>query len=90
MRITKHSGNKYVRSIVSCIDVASRIRVDVYNVLEAFEVHCPAVQHATKKLLCAGLRGKASRLKDLQEARDALSRAIELEAGRKPAKRKAA
>ena len=75
------SGNKYHLTIHS---VAGQgvVGVDVYCVLEAFGVTCPAVQHATKKLLCAGLRGKGSRLQDLEEARDALDRAIVLEENR--------
>lgn len=54
-------------------------RADVYAVLDAFAVTCPARQHAIKKLLCSGLRGKGSVLQDLQEARDAIDRAIQME-----------
>lgn len=53
--------------------------IDVYDVLEAFNVSCPAVQHAVKKLLDAGNRGYKGRKQDLQEARESLSRAIQLE-----------
>ena len=69
-----HSGNKYLRNIH---DVDGK--VDVYAVLEAFAVACPARQHAVKKLLCAGLRGKGDALQDLSEARDAVLRAIDME-----------
>lgn len=55
----------------------------MYNVLEAFGVTCPAIAHAVKKLLCAGLRGKAGAAQDIVEARDAISRAIELATQRK-------
>jgi hypothetical protein len=54
-------------------------RHDVYDVLDAFGVTCPATQHALKKLLCAGQRGHKDRLQDLQEAGTALARAVELE-----------
>lgn len=54
-------------------------RHDVYDVLAAFNVTCPAVAHAVKKLLCAGQRGHKDRLTDLQEAAVALTRAVELE-----------
>jgi len=47
-------------------------------VLVAFAVTCPARQHAVKKLLCSGLRGKGDELADLREAIDALHRAVEL------------
>lgn len=54
-------------------------KVDVYAVIEAFGVTCPATAHAVKKLLCAGLRGAKSRLVDLEESRVAIDRAIEME-----------
>ena len=68
------SGSKYLRQI-QLVDG----RVDVYAVLAAFEVTRPALQHAIKKLLCAGLRGKGDVLQDLKEARDAIDRAIQME-----------
>lgn len=74
--IVAKSKNKYMRSIRSVVD-GSRIVVDVYCVLVAFRVHCPARAHAAKKILCAGLRGKASAYQDLVEARVALDRAIQ-------------
>ena len=78
--MTEHSGSKYRRRIDG-IDGGTTV-VDVYCVLEAFEVTCPARQHAIKKLLCAGLRGKGSAVQDLTEAMDAMTRAIEMEAVR--------
>lgn len=70
----KHSGSKYLRYI----QTDAEGRVDVYAVLEAFNVTCPARQHAIKKLLCSGLRGKGSTEQDLSEARDAITRGLEL------------
>lgn len=67
----KHSGSKYLRNIKG-------VTVDIYDVLTAFDVHCPARQHAIKKLLCAGIRGKGDESQDLNEALDAVKRAIEL------------
>ena len=64
------------------------VTVDVYCVLEAFEVTCPAIQHAIKKLLCPGRRGKGAISQDLAESRDAVERAIELDANRKTEERK--
>lgn len=66
--------NKYHRTIYP--NAAGQ--VDVYDVLVAFEVTCPARQHAIKKLLCAGLRGKGDTKQDLIEASDAVERAIQL------------
>lgn len=76
--VKKSSGSKYLRDI-QLMDG----KVDVYAVLEAFNVECPARQHAIKKLLCAGLRGKGSTLQDLNETVDAVNRAIDLERNRK-------
>ena len=42
--------------------------VDVYRVLNAFEVHDAATQHAIKKLLAAGKRGHKDYVQDLKEA----------------------
>ena len=71
--------NKYLRAIQpSVIDEKGNRLVDVYDVLVAFEVTCPARAHAIKKLLCAGLRGKGSIKRDLVGAAEAVQRAIEL------------
>lgn len=56
--------------------------IDVYDVLEAFGVTNPALQHAIKKLLMPGKRGHKTRLDDLQEAYDSVGRAIEIEDGK--------
>jgi MarR-like DNA-binding transcriptional regulator SgrR of sgrS sRNA len=48
--------------------------VDVYRVLELFEVTNPCLQHAVKKLLCAGDRGAKDMEQDVQEAMDTLER----------------
>jgi len=55
-----------------------RVPLDVYSVLAAFDVRCPAVQHAVKKLLCSGVRGHKDKLTDLREAVSSLARALEL------------
>lgn len=69
------SGSKYLRDVPCNIEG----KVDVYAVLDAFAVTCPARQHAIKKLLCSGIRGKGDTLQDLAEARDAITRAIQME-----------
>jgi hypothetical protein len=51
--------------------------IDIYRVLEMWPCS-PPLQHAVKKLLCAGARGSKDRLKDLREAKDSISRAIEM------------
>lgn len=54
--------------------------IDVYRVLELFEVNNPAIAHAVKKLLCAGDRGVKSTHKDIQEAIESLVRWNEMKA----------
>ena len=51
------------------------ITVDVYRVLDAFDVRCPATAHAVKKLLCAGLRGHKDMEQDLDEAAQSIEEA---------------
>jgi hypothetical protein len=72
------SGNKYHRIIYGLKAYGGGyVTIDVYSALTAFGVTVPGLQHAAKKILCAGIRGKGSRVQDLKEARDALDRAIE-------------
>ena len=54
------------------------VSIDVYDILKAFDVRCPAIQHAVKKLLCCGTRGHKDADTDLREAMQAIERAIEL------------
>ena len=73
-----NSGNKYHRRLLG-ID-GFHCYTDVYRVLTAFNVTQPAVQHAIKKLLCAGIRGKGGEVQDLSEAIDAIeARLLEIE-----------
>ena len=59
-------------------DVEHLETVDVYRVLSLFKVNDPCIQHAIKKLLCAGDRGDKSMIKDITEARDSLNRHLEM------------
>jgi hypothetical protein len=52
--------------------------IDVYRVLEMFEVTNPSIQHAIKKLLVAGGRGHKDIDKDINEAIVSLKRWIEM------------
>jgi len=52
--------------------------IDVYDILKAYNVTCPAIAHAVKKLLQAGNRGYKSESQDLTEAKQSIERAIEL------------
>lgn len=57
-------------------DVSHLSAIDVYRVLDLYEVTNPALQHAIKKLLCAGKRGSKDCRKDLKEAMDSIVRAL--------------
>ena len=55
--------------------------IDVYAVHHLFDIQDPSgcIQHASKKLLLAGVRtGGKSPIKDITEARDTLNRWLEL------------
>ena len=55
--------------------------IDVYAVHHLFDIQDPSgcIQHASKKLLLSGVRtGGKSALKDIKEARDTLTRYIQL------------
>ena len=60
------ASSKYNRDIIGLDGV--KTTVDVYRVLVAFDVTNPEIQHAIKKLLCAGLRGKCDETQDIDEA----------------------
>ena len=68
--------NKYERKIGNSSKEV--INVDVYDVLVAFDVTNPALQHAIKKMLCTGIRGYKDFNQDIDEAIQALERAKEL------------
>ena len=70
----KDVRNKYDVQIVGKDGV--KTTVDVYRVLNAFDVHDAATQHAIKKLLAAGKRGHKDYVQDLKEAIASIELAI--------------
>lgn len=66
-------ANKYLH------EIKPGVFVDVYDVLMAWNVTNPALQHLIKKALQAGERGHKSREQDLQDIIDSAIRAKELE-----------
>lgn len=54
------------------------VTVDVYDVLQAWEVRNPALQHLIKKALQAGNRGHKDLATDMQDIIDSAIRAKEL------------
>lgn len=67
------ADNKYLH------EIKPGIFIDVYDVLMAWNVTNPALQHLIKKALQAGGRGHKSREQDLQDIIDSAIRAKELE-----------
>lgn len=55
-------------------DVSHLKEIDVYRVLKLFNVTDPCLQHAAKKILCAGLRGQKDIYRDVKEAGDSITR----------------
>ena len=73
--------SKYNREIIGLDGKATT--VDVYRVLDAFQVTDPATQHAIKKMLCTGLRGHKDYLTDIDDSIESLKKAKELYGQRK-------
>lgn len=67
----KPKENKYLRE-------CKGIKIDVYDVLTAFEVTNPAYAHAIKKILAPGKRGHKDSTQDINEAIESLKRGLEL------------
>lgn len=68
--------NPYIRIIPTYPDGTS----DIYCVLKGYDVTCPAIAHAVKKLLVPGCRsGGKSYTQDLEEAMQSIQKAIDLE-----------
>lgn len=65
-------SNKYQR------EIKPGVFVDVYDVLKAFKVECPALQHLIKKALACGQRGHKDKLEDLDDIVISAKRAREL------------
>ena len=70
--------NKYQRQVPSTT-------IDIYDILNAYRVTCPATQHAIKKLLQPGERGHKNKITDLREALASIERAIQMAESSAPA-----
>jgi hypothetical protein len=64
--------NKYQRTIRG-------ETLDIYDILLAYGVTSPPLQHLIKKALMAGQRGHKDRMTDLKEILSAAQRAVEME-----------
>ena len=61
-------------------DVSHLKKIDVYRVIDLWEITDPALQHALKKVLAAGKRGAKNQMQDVSEAIDSLARFQDMQA----------
>ena len=61
------------------VDISKYNKLDIYRILKLYEVNDPCLQHAIKKLLCAGKRGLKPQTQDINEAMQSLQRFLEMQ-----------
>lgn len=80
-------GNKYLRAIAGKKEITLPdgrkevmrvyVKVDIYDVINAWDITDPALQHALKKLIQPGERGGKTFAQDLKEAIYSIERCLE-------------
>lgn len=65
-------------------DVSHLKTIDVYRIIELFEITCPVAQHVLKKSMAAGRRGHKSLEKDWNDILDSAERRLEMLAEDQP------
>lgn len=68
-----NNNNPYI------VDISKYNKLDIYRILKLYEVSDPCLQHAIKKLLCAGKRGGKNQIQDINEAILSLKRLLEMQ-----------
>ena len=68
-----YTDNTYI------VDISKYNKLDIYRILKLYEVSDPCLQHAIKKLLCAGKRGVKNQTQDINEAILSLKRFVEMQ-----------
>ena len=68
-----NNNNPYI------VDISKYNKLDIYRILKLYEVSDPCLQHAIKKLLCAGKRGTKNQIQDINEAILSLKRFVEMQ-----------
>lgn len=66
-------GKKYHREIIGFC--GTKVEIDVYRVLGAYNTGSASIDHAIKKLLCTGLRGHKDFVTDIDNAIESLEEA---------------
>ena len=69
----KKDGKKYHREIIGFC--GTKVEIDVYRVLDAYDTRSASIDHAIKKLLCTGLRGHKDFITDIDNAIESLEEA---------------
>lgn len=69
----KKDGNKYHREIIGFC--GTKVEVDIYRVLDAYKTGSASLDHAAKKILCAGIRGHKDFITDIDNAIESLQEA---------------
>lgn len=69
----KKDGNKYHREIIGFC--GTKVEVDIYRVLDAYKTGSASIDHAAKKVLCAGVRGHKNFITDIDNAIESLQEA---------------
>ena len=59
-------------------DVRHLDYIDVYRIIELYELHDPCFQHALKKILVPGARGHKDLTKDINDIIDTMQRKLEM------------
>lgn len=82
-RVTSINDDRLAQDVVAINPKYNRpckgVTIDVYDVLQAFNVTNPALQHLVKKALAVGQRGHKDKMEDLRDILASAQRAIELE-----------
>ena len=68
-----NNNNPYI------VDISKYNKLDIYRILKLYGVSDPCLQHAIKKLLCAGKRGVKNQTQDINEAILSLKRFLEMQ-----------
>ena len=68
-----NNNNPYI------VDISKYNKLDIYRILSLYNVTNPCLQHAIKKLLCAGKRGVKNQTQDINEAILSLKRFLEMQ-----------
>ena len=61
------------------VDISKYNKLDIYRILSLYQIDNPCLQHAIKKLLCAGKRGVKNQTQDINEAISSLKRLLEMQ-----------